>query len=178
MAKPTPRSRTKQIALVGLVLLLLAVCVVIRFHDELAVSAVQVYPDRVPRLARNACTIVPGVHLLGGLSPSAAYVLETTAGLVLIDSGLDADAERLKSEMATLKLDWRKIVAILLTHCHGDHCGGRRSAKGGNRGESPRGGGRCRGTGSRGTTRGLLQHVLHAQPLSALDDRGRIASWQ
>ena len=124
MAKPTSRSRIKRMAFVGLVLLLLALCVAIRFHDKLAVSAVHVSPDRVPRLARNACTIVPGVHLLGGLSPSAAYVLETTEGLVLIDSGLDADAEPLKSEMATLELDWRKIVAILLTHCHGDHCGG------------------------------------------------------
>ena len=62
--------------------------------------------------------------MLGGLRPSAAYVVETSEGLVLIDSGLAADAADVKSEMAGLGLDWRKTSAILLTHAHGDHCGG------------------------------------------------------
>jgi metallo-beta-lactamase class B len=79
---------------------------------------------RVPVLGRSAITIVPRVHLLGGLSPSVAYVVETSAGLVLVDSGLESDAGRLKSQMAELGLDWSKLRAILLTHVHGDHCGG------------------------------------------------------
>ncbi len=33
--------------------------------------------------------LAPGVHLLGGLKPSAAYVVATSEGLVLIDSGLE-----------------------------------------------------------------------------------------
>jgi glyoxylase-like metal-dependent hydrolase (beta-lactamase superfamily II) len=61
---------------------------------------------------------------LGGLFPSAAYVVETHEGLVLVDSGLEDDAGPLKAQMAQLGLDWRGIRAVLLTHAHGDHCGG------------------------------------------------------
>ena len=75
-------------------------------------------------LGRSSVEIVPGIYLLGGLKPSAAYVIETPEGLVLVDSGLDADAGLLKSEMAKLGLDWKRVRAILLTHVHGDHSGG------------------------------------------------------
>ena len=80
--------------------------------------------DRVPRLGPSAMTIAPGIHLLGGLDPAAAYVVETSDGLVLVDSGLQGDASLLKSQLATLGLDWRSVRAVLLTHAHGDHCGG------------------------------------------------------
>jgi glyoxylase-like metal-dependent hydrolase (beta-lactamase superfamily II) len=78
----------------------------------------------VPPLGTSPVTLVPGVHLLGGLVPSAAYVVETSAGLVSIDSGLKADATRLKEQMASLALDWKRVRAVLLTHVHGDHTGG------------------------------------------------------
>ncbi len=78
----------------------------------------------VPQLGRSSVEIVPGIYLLGVLRPSAAYVIETPEGLVLVDSGLDADAGLLKSEMAKLGLDWKRVRAILLTHVHGDHSGG------------------------------------------------------
>jgi glyoxylase-like metal-dependent hydrolase (beta-lactamase superfamily II) len=68
--------------------------------------------------------VTPGVYLLGALQPAAAYVVETPEGLVLVDSGLDSDASQLKSQMANLRLDWRGIRAILLTHAHIDHSGG------------------------------------------------------
>jgi glyoxylase-like metal-dependent hydrolase (beta-lactamase superfamily II) len=77
-----------------------------------------------PLLVPSAVTIVPGLHLLGGLSPSAAYVVETSEGLVLIDSGLASDAGLAKSQMSELGLDWKRVRAILLTHVHGDHTGG------------------------------------------------------
>jgi glyoxylase-like metal-dependent hydrolase (beta-lactamase superfamily II) len=79
---------------------------------------------RVPRLGRSSVEVVPGISILGVLTPSAAYVIETSEGLVLVDSGLDADAGLLKSEMAKLGLDWKRLRAILLTHIHGDHTGG------------------------------------------------------
>jgi glyoxylase-like metal-dependent hydrolase (beta-lactamase superfamily II) len=78
----------------------------------------------VPRLDASPLTIVPGIHLLGGLSPAVAYVVETPEGLVLVDSGLEGNAGPLRQEMGTLGLDWRRARAILLTHVHGDHTGG------------------------------------------------------
>ncbi len=87
-------------------------------------------PAPVPVLAQQAMTIVPGVHMLGRLGPSVAYVVETSDGLVLIDSGVESDAGSLKSQMAELGLDWNKIRSILITHCHGDHSGGAEQLRG------------------------------------------------
>jgi hypothetical protein len=39
---------------------------------------------RTPRLFRSTIPIVPGIYVLGGLSPSAAYVIETSEGLILV----------------------------------------------------------------------------------------------
>src|SRR5260370_27567758 len=58
------------------------------------------------------------------MEPAAAYVVETSEGLVLIDTGLDKDAGPLKRQMTELGLDWKRVRAILLTHVHGDHSGG------------------------------------------------------
>jgi glyoxylase-like metal-dependent hydrolase (beta-lactamase superfamily II) len=76
------------------------------------------------RLDAAAIAVVPGIYMLGGLFPSAAYVVVTSEGLILIDSGLASDAGPLKTEMARLGLDWKRVRAILLTHVHGDHSGG------------------------------------------------------
>ena len=62
--------------------------------------------------------------MIGKLGPSAAYVVDTSQGLILIDTGLDKDASILKGEMAKLGLDWKRTRAIFLTHVHGDHTGG------------------------------------------------------
>ncbi len=68
--------------------------------------------------------VAPGAYLLGGLMPSAAYVVETSEGLVLVDSGLRSDASHLKAQLKGLDLDWQQVRAILLTHAHVDHSGG------------------------------------------------------
>ncbi len=78
----------------------------------------------VPLLDGSTVTVVPGVHLLGGIGPSAAYAVETADGLIQIDTGLDEDAQRLKAELAAQGLDWKKTRAVFLTHVHGDHSGG------------------------------------------------------
>src|SRR4051794_29068583 len=80
--------------------------------------------DRVPLLRPTALTILPGVHLLGGLDPSAAYAIETARGLVLVDSGLRGDAGRIGEQLAELGLASRPVRTVLLTHSHGDHSGG------------------------------------------------------
>lgn len=79
---------------------------------------------RVSKLEPRAVTLARGIHLLGGLSPSAAYAIETSRGLVLVDCGLAADAAPLRAQLRELGLDVRRLKAILLTHAHGDHSGG------------------------------------------------------
>ena len=106
-----------------IVLIVVAVPFVVYLRHFTGTST-RLVASRVPLLGRSAITIVPGLHLLGGLDPGAAYAVETSAGLVLVDSGLQVDASLLKSQLATLGLDWRRVRAVLLTHAHGDHCGG------------------------------------------------------
>ena len=60
----------------------------------------------VPLLGRRAVTIVPGLHLLGGLEPSAAYAVETGNGMVLVDSGLDADAQ---TSQISVECAWARL---------------------------------------------------------------------
>src|SRR5262245_5882656 len=53
----------------------------------------------VPPLRPAAVTIAPGIHSLGGVSPAAVYVVETSDGPIAIDSGLESDAATLQAEM-------------------------------------------------------------------------------
>jgi glyoxylase-like metal-dependent hydrolase (beta-lactamase superfamily II) len=84
---------------------------------------------RAPLLIPTASTLVPRLHVLGGLKPSVAYIVETTEGLVLIDSGLQSGAKHFESQMAELGLHRHDLRAILLTHAHGDHSGGAESLR-------------------------------------------------
>jgi len=74
-----------------------------------------------PVLRRRPVTLLEGVHLLGGLAPSVAYVVETSDGLVLVDTGLESDCQSLMQQMKFLKLNPIRLKKILLTHAHGDH---------------------------------------------------------
>lgn len=83
--------------------------------------------DRAPprpiaaTLQPAAVAVAPRVYLLGKLSPSAAYAIDTSDGLVLIDSGVEPDAAGVLAQLAELRLDVTRLRAILLTHAHGDH---------------------------------------------------------
>jgi glyoxylase-like metal-dependent hydrolase (beta-lactamase superfamily II) len=86
--------------------------------------------DRVQPLVRDSVRVAPGLYMIGSLSPSAVYVVDTSDGLILVDSGLDRDAAPLKSEMTKLGLDWKRVRKILISHAHGDHSGGAESLRG------------------------------------------------
>ncbi len=72
-------------------------------------------------LLPDVIAVAPGVYLLGRSSPAAVYLVETSEGLVLIDSGLESDASSVKQQVATLGLKIENLKAILLTHVHADH---------------------------------------------------------
>src|SRR5579883_232343 len=118
------RSRWRRWLLGALTLLILGLAFGIGYRRNALSRSTP--PEPPPVLGRHPVTIVPGVHLLGGLAPAAAYVVETSEGLALIDTGLESDAALLKKQMESLGLDWQRIRFILLTHVHIDHSGGAR----------------------------------------------------
>lgn len=75
----------------------------------------------IPALAREAMTILPGVHLLGRTFPNAAYAVETSEGLALVDTCQEGSAGPILDQMDALGLDPARLRMILLTHAHGDH---------------------------------------------------------
>lgn len=72
-------------------------------------------------LAPKLLSLAPRLHALGYLFPSVVYVIETSAGPVLIDAGLEADHENVRQGVVDLGLDPSQIQAVFLTHAHGDH---------------------------------------------------------
>jgi glyoxylase-like metal-dependent hydrolase (beta-lactamase superfamily II) len=115
------RRRPKVVALLGILMPALVLVVLYRWYSagiEASASA------QAPRLEHSSIALVPGIYYLGAMSPSAVYVIESPKGLILVDSGLESELNVLKSEMAKVGLDWKRICAVLLTHVHGDHSGG------------------------------------------------------
>jgi glyoxylase-like metal-dependent hydrolase (beta-lactamase superfamily II) len=107
--------RTRKLALAGCAFVVMAVVV-----------AVAKLGTRVgPSSAHDPHKLLPpGVHILRNdrfLGPSAAYVVETSDGLVLVDSGLQASGTWLSAEVRRRGLDIQRLRIILLTHAHGDH---------------------------------------------------------
>ena len=55
--------------------------------------------------------LAPGLYLLGNSLPSAVYVVETTDGLVLVDSGRDPEGFSVTHQITRLGLDPERIRA-------------------------------------------------------------------
>ena len=72
-------------------------------------------------LKKQPMQLLRGVYMLGSLTPSVAYVVDTSDGLILIDSGLETDCTALLQQVKYLELDPTRIKKVLLTHAHGDH---------------------------------------------------------
>ena len=59
-----------------------------------------------------------------GTDGLSSILIETDAGLILIDGGLPQSAALIEASIRKLGFDAREISAILLSHAHFDHAGG------------------------------------------------------
>lgn len=53
----------------------------------------------------------------------ASFLIESTDGLVLIETGPESTFETLKKAIANAGHDWKEVKHVLLTHIHFDHAG-------------------------------------------------------
>jgi metallo-beta-lactamase class B len=86
--------------------------------DALATAAAE---RTSTRLILSPCKIADGIYLFGHLAPAAVYVIDTDDGLVMVDTGLEAEYDKIAQAMTLLGLDLKRLKLILLTHVHGDH---------------------------------------------------------
>lgn len=71
---------------------------------------------------------VQNIHIIdldfmGESHAIATYLIESTDGLILIESGPETTFENLKDKIASLEYDWKDVRHVLLTHIHFDHAG-------------------------------------------------------
>ncbi|MBI1310198.1 MBL fold metallo-hydrolase [bacterium] len=100
---------------------LICVLVVTLINEEIPDSVPAEQPEKPAIFVPGPQTFAPGLHVLGALSPSVAYVLETSDGLILVDCGLRQSHELLLKQMQALHLNVADLKMILITHGHGDH---------------------------------------------------------
>jgi len=53
----------------------------------------------------------------------ASFLVESSDGLILIESGPETTFEHLKSAISRKGFDWKEVKHVLLTHIHFDHAG-------------------------------------------------------
>lgn len=73
--------------------------------------------------------MAPGVWFVGGNDWVACYLIETTEGLILIDTAMHETAYLMIHNIYKLGYKPTDIKKILITHAHIDHMGGARTMK-------------------------------------------------
>ncbi|HZV03894.1 MAG TPA: MBL fold metallo-hydrolase [Gemmataceae bacterium] len=111
------KSRLTKLAILGIVVSVFAGVVLWRPRAGFTPRTSQVESTLLPA----SVAVAPGVYLLGKNSPAAVYLVETSQGLVLIDSGLEAKANLVRKQISDLNFDVNQLRAIFLTHVHADH---------------------------------------------------------
>lgn len=73
--------------------------------------------------------MAPGVWFIGGNDWVACYLIETTEGLILIDTAMHETAYLMIDNIYKIGFKPTDIKKILITHAHIDHMGGARTMK-------------------------------------------------
>lgn len=63
------------------------------------------------------------IHFLGESHVIANYLIESSDGLILIETGPETAFEHLKEAIANEGFSWKDVKHVLLTHIHFDHAG-------------------------------------------------------
>lgn len=63
------------------------------------------------------------LNFLSETESIASFLIETSEGLILIESGPETTFDKLTESIASLGFDWKQIKYLLLTHIHFDHAG-------------------------------------------------------
>jgi glyoxylase-like metal-dependent hydrolase (beta-lactamase superfamily II) len=79
----------------------------------------------VGRLGTPGHGSVPaGIHRVDGLRIANAYLVETTRGLLVVDTGIPGSAGRILRTVQRIGRNPHDVADIVLTHWHVDHIGG------------------------------------------------------
>ena len=73
--------------------------------------------------------MAPGVYYVSGNDWVACYLIDTGAGLILIDTAMHETCYLMLECIRSLGYDPMDIKKILLTHAHADHIGAARTMK-------------------------------------------------
>jgi glyoxylase-like metal-dependent hydrolase (beta-lactamase superfamily II) len=122
------RRRLLRVTIVGTVVLGMVLAAALFWPRRSSTPPARTATAKV-RLESKPTCVADGIYLLGNMSPSAVYVVDTDDGLVMIDSGLEHDHGKLLEALVDLGLELGRLKIILLTHAHGDHTMGAKRLK-------------------------------------------------
>ncbi|MGA2574251.1 MAG: MBL fold metallo-hydrolase [Candidatus Methanomethylicaceae archaeon] len=74
--------------------------------------------------------MIPNIHKVDGLRGSNAYLVSDQEGLILIDTGMPGNAQKIIDYVNSINRKPSEITRIVLTHCHMDHVGNVQELKG------------------------------------------------
>jgi len=63
------------------------------------------------------------LHFMNESDAIASFLIESTDGLILIETGPESTFETLTKAISDAGYDWKDVKHVLLTHIHFDHAG-------------------------------------------------------
>lgn len=74
--------------------------------------------------------VIPNIHRIDGLRGCNVYLVSDKDGLILIDTGMPGNAQKIIDYVNSINRKPSEITRIVLTHCHMDHVGSVHELKG------------------------------------------------